>query len=73
MMKPDQRAQSRQGGCPSGGSAVTSYASNQYRALQQFFKWLTIEDEIPDPMARLKPPRVPDKPVPVPPGMNSGG
>jgi integrase/recombinase XerD len=43
----------------------SAYASNQYRALQQFFKWLAAEDEIPDPMAGLKPPRVPDKPVPV--------
>ncbi|MGH3288657.1 MAG: tyrosine-type recombinase/integrase [Streptosporangiaceae bacterium] len=43
----------------------SAYASNQYRALQQFFKWLAAEDEVPDPMAGLKPPRVPDKPVPV--------
>jgi hypothetical protein len=42
-----------------------AYASNQFRALQQFFKWLTAEEEIPDPMAGLKPPHVPDKPVPV--------
>jgi integrase/recombinase XerD len=43
----------------------TSYASNQFRALQQFFKWLAAEDDIPDPMAGLRPPHVPDKPVPV--------
>jgi site-specific recombinase XerC len=43
----------------------SAYASNQHRALQQFFKWLAAEDEIPDPMAGLKPPRVPGKPVPV--------
>ena len=36
----------------------TAYASNQYRALQQFFKWLAAEDELPDPMAGLAPPRV---------------
>ncbi len=41
------------------------YASNQYRALQQFFKWLAAEDDMPDPMAGLRPPRVVDKPVPV--------
>ena len=29
----------------------SAYASNQYRALQQFFKWLAAEDELPDPMA----------------------
>jgi hypothetical protein len=38
-----------------------AYASNQFRALQQFFKWLADEDEIPDPMAGLRPPHVPDK------------
>ncbi len=42
-----------------------AYASNQYRALQQFFKWLAVEEEVPDPMAGLKPPGVPAKPVPV--------
>ena len=40
-------------------------ASNQYRALQHFFKWLAAEDGLPDPMAGLQPPRVPDKLVPV--------
>ena len=47
------------------GRYSAAYASNQYRALQQFFRWLAVEEEIPDPMAGLKPPRVPDKPVPV--------
>ena len=42
-----------------------AYASNQYRALQQFFKWLAAEDELPDPMAGLQPPRVTDKLGPV--------
>ena len=42
-----------------------AYASNQFRALQQFFKWLAAEEEMPDPMAGLRPPAVPDKPVPV--------
>jgi site-specific recombinase XerC len=45
-----------------------SYANNQFRALQQFFKWLATED--PDeprsnPMANLKPPKVGDNLVPV--------
>ena len=26
----------------------TAYASNQYRALQQFFKWLAAEDQLPE-------------------------
>jgi site-specific recombinase XerD len=43
----------------------SSYASNQYRALQQFFKWLAAEDQLPDPMAGLAPPRLATKLVPV--------
>jgi integrase/recombinase XerD len=42
-----------------------SYASNQYRALQQFFKWWAEEEDLPDPMARLRPPKVTDKLIPV--------
>jgi site-specific recombinase XerD len=42
-----------------------AYASNQYRALQQFFKWLAEEEELPDAMARLHPPAVTEKLVPV--------
>ena len=41
------------------GRYSAAYASNQFRALQQFFQWLAAEDEIPDPMAGLAPPRVP--------------
>ena len=45
-----------------------SYANNQFRALQQFFRWHATED--PDepranPMASLKPPKIGDKLVPV--------
>jgi len=39
----------------------------QYRALQQFFRWLAAEDELPDPMARLRPPKVAGKLVPFSP------
>ena len=42
-----------------------AYASNQYRALQQFFRWWADEEELPDPMARLRPPKVTEKLVPV--------
>ena len=45
-----------------------SYASNQFRALQQFFKWHATEDpdeQRPNPMAGLKPPKIGDKLVPV--------
>ena len=33
-----------------------AYASIQFRALRQFFKWRAGEDEFPDPMARLRAP-----------------
>lgn len=44
------------------GQYSAAYASNQFRALQRFFKWLADEEEIADPMARLRPPAVPAKP-----------
>jgi integrase/recombinase XerD len=47
------------------GRYSDSYASNQYRALQQFFRWWSDEEELPDPKARLRPPRVSQKLVPV--------
>ncbi len=41
-------------------------ASQRYRALAQFFKWLAEEGEIREnPFARMKPPRVPESPAPV--------
>ena len=42
-----------------------AYASNQFRALQQFFRWLAEEEQIPDPMTRLRAPKVAEKLVPV--------
>jgi len=50
------------------GRYSDSYANNQFRALQQFFKWYATED--PDeprqnPMANLKPPKLGMKLVPV--------
>jgi site-specific recombinase XerD len=40
--------------------------SLQFRALVQFFKWAVEEEEIDrSPMEKIKPPRVPDSPVPV--------
>jgi site-specific recombinase XerD len=41
-----------------------AYAYQQYRALQQFFRWLAAEEDCPDPMARLRPPKVTQKLVP---------
>ena len=42
-----------------------AYASNQFRALQQFFRWLAEEEQLPDPMARLRAPKMSEKLVPV--------
>ena len=41
-------------------------AHNRYRALRSFFAWLLEEGEIREsPMARMKPPRLPEAPPPV--------
>jgi site-specific recombinase XerD len=41
-------------------------AANRYRGLQQFFRWLVDEGEIREsPMARMRPPKVPEAPPPV--------
>ena len=41
-------------------------AHNRYRGCQSFFRWLVDEGEIRDsPMARMKPPRLPEVPPPV--------
>lgn len=45
-----------------------AYANNQFRALQQFFKWYAAEDPAdprPNPMGGLKPPKVDESEVPV--------
>jgi integrase/recombinase XerD len=47
------------------GRYSSAYASIQFRALRQFFKWLADEEELPDPMARLRAPKVAGKMVPV--------
>jgi len=38
---------------------------NQFRALQQFFRWLAEEEQLPDPTTRLRAPKVNEKLVPV--------
>jgi site-specific recombinase XerD len=40
-------------------------ANNRFRALHRFYGWLEDEEEVPNPMRRLKPPAVPEEPVPV--------
>jgi hypothetical protein len=34
----------------------SAYASIQFRALRQFFKWRAAEEQCPDPMTRLRAP-----------------
>jgi site-specific recombinase XerD len=41
-------------------------AANRYRSLQQLFRWLVDEAEIPSsPMSAMRPPRIPEQPVAV--------
>jgi site-specific recombinase XerD len=41
-------------------------AANRYRSLQQLFRWLLDDGEIAsNPMARMRPPRVAEQPIPV--------
>jgi site-specific recombinase XerD len=43
-----------------------STAAKHYRSLQQLFKWLLDDGEIPrSPMERMSPPSVPEQPVPI--------
>jgi integrase/recombinase XerC len=41
------------------------YASNLHRAFQAFWKWWAAEEELPNPMAKLPPPTVPEKETPI--------
>jgi site-specific recombinase XerD len=48
--------------------------ATRYRRLRVLYRWLEEEEEIPaSPMARMKPPIVPDQPVPVVPEDGLGG
>ena len=45
---------------------VPSSAATRYRSLQQLFGWLDEEGEIDGtPLAKVRPPKIPEKPVPV--------
>jgi hypothetical protein len=51
---------------------AASTAATYYKVLKLLYAWLAEEEEIPtNPMARMKPPIVPDKPVPIAPRMSS--
>jgi site-specific recombinase XerD len=43
----------------------SAYASIQFRALRQFFRWRADEEQSPDPMTRLRAPKVTVTAVPV--------
>lgn len=47
------------------GDYSDSYANNQYRALQQFFKWWSDDEDLPNPMVKMSPPAVGEKVIPV--------
>jgi len=51
--------------CPKGRPYEKGYANNQYRALQQFWKWYAAEEETTSPLASMSPPSIDDKVVPV--------
>ena len=41
-------------------------AANRYRSLKVFYAWLEEEGEVAaDPMAKMKPPAIPEQPIPV--------
>jgi len=48
------------------GRRAPSTAATYYKVIKILYAWLVEEEEIPaDPMARMRPPIVPDKPVPI--------
>jgi site-specific recombinase XerD len=54
------------------GRRTAATANNRYRGLVAFFTWLTDEGETSSPMVRMKPPAIPQQPVPVPPTAGEG-
>jgi site-specific recombinase XerD len=49
-------------------------AATYYKVLKLLYQWLEAEDELPtSPMAKMRPPIVPDQPVPVSPTTGCGG
>lgn len=49
-----------------GGTLSPATVARTYRSVQQFFRWLLEEEEIEvDPYTKMKPPAVPEQPVPI--------
>jgi integrase/recombinase XerC len=42
-----------------------STAATRYKVLRILYRWLEEEEELPNPMARMRPPIVPEQPVPI--------
>jgi len=40
-------------------------AATRYKVLRILYRWLEEEEELPSPMARMRPPIVPEQPVPI--------
>jgi site-specific recombinase XerC len=47
------------------GEYSDAYASNQFRAVRRFLRWLAFEEDRPDPTAGLRAPKLTSGPVPV--------
>jgi site-specific recombinase XerD len=47
------------------GEYSTAYASNQFRAVRRFLRWLALEEDRPDPVAGLRAPTAKPRLVPV--------
>lgn len=47
----------------SGKSPAT--VKQRYMSLRAFFQWLEVEDDVPSPMGKIRPPKVTEKPPPV--------
>jgi site-specific recombinase XerD len=42
-----------------------STAATRYKVLRILYRWLEEEEDVPSPMAKMKPPIIPERPVPV--------
>jgi hypothetical protein len=47
------------------GEYSAAYASNQFRAVRLFLRWLAVEEDRPDPVSGLRAPKPAPGPVPV--------
>jgi len=47
------------------GEYSAAYASSQFRAVRLFLRWLAVEEDRPDPVSRLRAPKLAPGPVPV--------